>query len=179
MSTDRFHTDQCPRQTDAGAYVLHALSTEEGADYGSHLGACTHCRSEVAELRLVVDTLPIAAPQVTPSPALKSRIMAVVDAESELLLAAGPDAEAEQAHSGGHEHRGREQHADEVDRAAGQHDHDAVRGDRERQQHRSAGQRQRRGDQPPPAGRGTVQGRREWPHPRHRRGRRRAASTLR
>jgi len=83
----------CHRGIDAGAYVLHALSAEESRSYADHLCQCDHCRLEVQDLRLVVDTLPIAAPQTTPPTALRSRIMSVVNGESELLLAAGADAD--------------------------------------------------------------------------------------
>ncbi|MCW3012538.1 MAG: hypothetical protein JWO90_2942 [Solirubrobacterales bacterium] len=93
MSHQPLPRSECPRGIDAGAYVLHALNAEEGDAFAGHLADCAHCRLEVDELRLVVDTLPNAAPQMTPPPALKSRIMAVVGAESELLLAAGPEAD--------------------------------------------------------------------------------------
>ena len=90
-----FHADdeQCPRGIDAGAYVLQALDADERRAYAEHVAGCAHCGPEVAALRRVVDTLPLAAPQVAPPAALKSRIMSVVTAESELLLAAGPAAD--------------------------------------------------------------------------------------
>ncbi|MDQ3631042.1 MAG: hypothetical protein M3417_07205, partial [Actinomycetota bacterium] len=91
MSELRAKPSGCHRGIDAGAYVLHALDAEEFRSYHEHLAHCDHCRVEVGDLRLVVDTLPIAAPQTPPPPALRSRIMAAVHAESELLLAAGPD----------------------------------------------------------------------------------------
>lgn len=93
MSQFRASSFDCPRGIDAGAYVLHALDLDERRSYAEHLAECDHCRLEANNLRLVVDALPIAAPQATPPAALKSRIMAVVDAESELLLAAGPEAD--------------------------------------------------------------------------------------
>jgi anti-sigma-K factor RskA len=93
MSEQRAGFSGCHRGIDAGVYVLHALSAEESRDYTEHLTQCRHCRAEVGDLRLVADTLPIAAPQTSPPPALRSRIMAVVNAESELLLAAGPAAD--------------------------------------------------------------------------------------
>lgn len=91
----RFPTSSfdCPDGIDAGVYVLYAMGADERRGYAEHLAVCEHCRAEVGNLRLVVDALPIAAPQTTPPAALKSRIMAVVDAESELLLAAGPAAD--------------------------------------------------------------------------------------
>src|ERR687885_88835 len=51
------------------------------------------CRREVAELQMVADTLPLAAPQVAPPPELKERIMAAVRAEAAVLAAAGPEAD--------------------------------------------------------------------------------------
>jgi anti-sigma-K factor RskA len=42
---------------------------------------------------MVADTLPLAAPQVAPPPELKMRIMAAVEAEADLLEAAGPEAD--------------------------------------------------------------------------------------
>ncbi len=87
------HEDACSRGIDAGAYVLSALDSAEAASFATHLEACDHCRLEVSELQLVVDTLPIAAPQAAPPLALKSRIMAVVEREAELLRAAGPESD--------------------------------------------------------------------------------------
>ena len=91
MSDTRSESFECPRGIDAGAFALRALTDAEGAEYAEHLGHCAACTAEVHVLRSVVDTLPIAAPQVAPSSALKSRIMAVVAAESELLRAAGSE----------------------------------------------------------------------------------------
>jgi anti-sigma-K factor RskA len=86
---DPRHQD-CEHGLDAGAYVLRALSDAEHERYVAHLAECEDCRFEVARLSQVVDTLPMAAPQLMPPPALKGRIMSVVNAESELLLATGP-----------------------------------------------------------------------------------------
>lgn len=93
MSRFREHLSQCPHGIDAGAYVLKALSPDERHGYAEHLSTCDHCRVEVDQLRLVVDSLPMSVPQAAPPEALKSRIMSVVSAESELLLAAGPEAD--------------------------------------------------------------------------------------
>lgn len=81
----------CERGIDAGAYVLHALTDEEAAAYREHVADCPECLHEIEQLRMVVDTLPIAAPQFAPPPALKDRIMREVRAEAELLQAAGPE----------------------------------------------------------------------------------------
>lgn len=93
MSQFRANSPDCPRGTDAGAYVLRALDLDECRSFDEHLAECDGCRLEVNDLQLVVDALPIAAPHATPPVALKSRIMTVVGAESELLLAAGPAAD--------------------------------------------------------------------------------------
>ncbi len=93
MSRFGTSTSDCPRGIDTGAYVLRALEPDESHGYAEHLEVCGHCRLVVNDLRLAVDALSIAAPQTAPPAALKSRIMAVVGAESELLLAAGPAAD--------------------------------------------------------------------------------------
>lgn len=93
MSQFRARLSDCPRGVDAGAYVLSALEQDEYHAYVQHLASCDHCRLEVDELRLVVDTLPISVSQTAPPPALKGRIMAVVNAEAELLRAADPAAD--------------------------------------------------------------------------------------
>ncbi|WP_354698256.1 hypothetical protein DSM112329_03923 [Paraconexibacter sp. AEG42_29] len=83
----------CERGLDAGAYLLSALPPEDHASFIAHLRSCDCCQREVEDLQLVVDTLPMAAPQFAPPAALKDRIMRVVDAEAELLRAAGPEAD--------------------------------------------------------------------------------------
>ncbi len=83
----------CDHVDDVGAYLLRALPLEEASAFEAHLAACAGCRRELAHLQVVVDTLPIAAPQFAPPPELKDRIMRVVDAEAELLRAAGPEAD--------------------------------------------------------------------------------------
>lgn len=84
---------ECDRALDAGAYLLSALPPEEHDLFAAHLQSCRNCRHEVEQLQLVVDTLPMAAPQLVPPAELKDRIMRVVNAEAELLRAAGPEAD--------------------------------------------------------------------------------------
>lgn len=62
----------------SGAYVLDALSPEESQAVEAHLGECPDCSQLIKELRSVVELLPLAVPQVDPSPALKERILAAV-----------------------------------------------------------------------------------------------------
>lgn len=40
----------CPRQPEAGAYLLGALSPAERAEYAEHLAQCPHCLREVGQL---------------------------------------------------------------------------------------------------------------------------------
>lgn len=83
----------CPQRDSAGPWVLGALGEEEQHTFATHLESCEVCRREVADLQVVADVLPMAAPQVVPPPELKSRIMAVVTAEAQLLRATGPEAD--------------------------------------------------------------------------------------
>jgi anti-sigma factor RsiW len=85
--------DECEHGADIGAYLLSALPPEDHERFAAHLSTCRACREEVAQLQIVVDTLPMAAPQLVPPPALKDRIMRVVDSEAELLRASGPEAD--------------------------------------------------------------------------------------
>jgi hypothetical protein len=81
----------CERGLDAGAFVLRALPDDEQRAFAAHVATCPHCSAEVEQLQLVVDTLPVAAPQVAPPPELKGRLMAIVESEAQLLRAAAPD----------------------------------------------------------------------------------------
>jgi anti-sigma-K factor RskA len=83
----------CPRRDDAGPWVLGALADEDAATFATHLESCEACQADVAALQGVADVLPMAAPQVAPRPELRSRIMAVVESEAQLLRAASPDAD--------------------------------------------------------------------------------------
>lgn len=87
-----FSERECPQSAEAGAFVLGALDDEDH-DYRAHLAGCPICRAEVAELRVVIDAVPGAAPDAVASDELRARVMAVVRAEAELLKAAGPDAD--------------------------------------------------------------------------------------
>jgi anti-sigma-K factor RskA len=83
----------CPQRDSAGPWVLGALGEEEQHAFATHLRECEICRREVADLQVVADVLPMAAPQVVPPPELKGRIMDVVRSEAQLLSAAGPAAD--------------------------------------------------------------------------------------
>jgi anti-sigma-K factor RskA len=86
-------TDDCRHRDDAGPWVLGALDDADARTFAEHLESCSICSLEVAELQVVADVLPMAAPQLVPPPALKSRIMGIVESEAQLLRAAGPEAD--------------------------------------------------------------------------------------
>lgn len=74
------HANGCG--ADVAPYALGALTDEEARRFERHLETCELCRSDLAALRPVVDALPAAADAVPPPPALKRRIMSVVEAEA-------------------------------------------------------------------------------------------------
>jgi hypothetical protein len=85
--------DICPRIDDAGSYVLRAMPDDEWELYTAHVAGCHVCADKVAELGFVSDALLSAVPQLSAPPEIRDRVMSVVRAESELLLAAGPMAD--------------------------------------------------------------------------------------
>lgn len=72
----------------AGTYVLGAMPQDERIAYEEHLSACPICRAEADELGVTASVLPLGAPAMRPPDALKSRIMAEVEREAELLASA-------------------------------------------------------------------------------------------
>lgn len=86
-------SETCPRIDDAASYVLRAIPDGEWEGYAAHLSHCRLCAAKVAELSVVSDALLSAVPQVSAPPEIRSRVMAVVNAEAELLRAAGPMAD--------------------------------------------------------------------------------------
>jgi anti-sigma-K factor RskA len=84
---------RCAHRDDAGPWVLGALGEPDAGTFATHMEQCRECQDEVAQLQVVADVLPMAAPQVVPPPELKRRIMVVVESEAQLLRAAGPDAD--------------------------------------------------------------------------------------
>jgi anti-sigma-K factor RskA len=86
---------QHERWADAvGSYLLGALPADEREGFAAHLEQCPVCRADVEELSVAAEALPLSVPAVAPPPALKDRIMAVVESEAELLAAAGEQADA-------------------------------------------------------------------------------------
>jgi len=74
------HTDGCG--SDVAAYALGALTEDETRRFEEHLETCELCRADLAALKPVVAALPAAAEPLQPPPALKKRIMSVVEAEA-------------------------------------------------------------------------------------------------
>ena len=79
-------------QDASGAYVLGAMEPEEAAAYAAHLAGCSVCRTEVHELQVAANALPVSVPQLAAPAALESRVMAVVRPEAERRSAAGSGA---------------------------------------------------------------------------------------
>ena len=76
-----------------GAYALGALPDSERERVQAHLSECSQCRAELDWLRPAVDALPASVSPIPPPPELKARIMEIVEAEAELLRAAGERAD--------------------------------------------------------------------------------------
>lgn len=76
-----------------GAYVLGALPEAESAQVELHLASCRECQAELEWLRVAADALPASVAQVAAPPSLKDRVMNIVEAEAELLRAAGKEAD--------------------------------------------------------------------------------------
>ena len=85
--------ETCPRLDDAASYVLRAMPDGEWEQYRDHVARCQACAAKIEELGFVSDALLNAVPQISAPPEIKSRVMAVVNAEAELLRAAGPMAD--------------------------------------------------------------------------------------
>lgn len=85
--------DTCPKIDDAASYVLRAMADDEWQRYAAHVEECPVCAAKIAELSFVSDALLNAVPQVTAPPEIRNRVMSVVRAESELLLATGATAD--------------------------------------------------------------------------------------
>ena len=66
---------------EAAAYALGALEPAEAEAFARHMQSCAVCRDEVAAFALVVDALPLAAPQHETPHALRRRVMAQARAQ--------------------------------------------------------------------------------------------------
>jgi len=60
---------------EAAAYALGALAPAEAEAFARHMESCAVCRDEVAAYALVVDALPLAAPQQAAPWALRRRVL--------------------------------------------------------------------------------------------------------
>jgi anti-sigma-K factor RskA len=81
-------TDHDELRDNAGPWVLGALDDDEAWRFSAHLEVCSSCREEVERLRVAAAALPLAATPVEPPPALKARLMNIVQAEAQERRAA-------------------------------------------------------------------------------------------
>ncbi|MFZ0218385.1 MAG: anti-sigma factor [Candidatus Dormiibacterota bacterium] len=65
---------------EVAAYVLDALEPGEEAAVEAHLASCASCREIERRLRGVTSALPLSAPEATPPPRLRERVLAIAGA---------------------------------------------------------------------------------------------------
>jgi anti-sigma-K factor RskA len=70
MNAENHVTDYLP------AYALEILEDDELDQVNEHLASCPSCRLELEKFQSVVEQMPLAAPEHTPPPDLKGRILA-------------------------------------------------------------------------------------------------------
>jgi anti-sigma-K factor RskA len=75
------------------AYALGALPEGDADRVRRHLTGCRECRVELEWLRPAIDALPASVTPLEPPTELKARVMEIVQAEAELLSAAGEPAD--------------------------------------------------------------------------------------
>jgi hypothetical protein len=80
--------DRCPHPDLAGV-ALEALEPVEHDTVLRHVAGCGACAAELRVLRASRDALALDVPHVTPSPALRARVLAEVRREAALFAAAG------------------------------------------------------------------------------------------
>jgi anti-sigma-K factor RskA len=61
----------------AALYVVGALDARERAAFEAHVRECASCAAEIQSLGAAAHALPLAAPQVDPPAALRSRVLAI------------------------------------------------------------------------------------------------------
>ena len=83
----------CDWRDAVGAYLLGAVSDVQARRFSAHLRDCRQCRADAEQLRPIVDALAAGVERIPPPPGLKRRIMADVEAQAELLRAAGAQAD--------------------------------------------------------------------------------------
>ncbi|MGH3905308.1 MAG: hypothetical protein ACRDTE_14120 [Pseudonocardiaceae bacterium] len=74
---DQSHAPACPNSEMAVGLALHALEPDEEILVAAHLPDCAECARIVAETEQVGTTLGLSIPEMTPSPELEQRILAV------------------------------------------------------------------------------------------------------
>lgn len=57
------------------AYALNVIDAEDAENVRHHLVGCAYCQAELEAYELVVDSLPLAASEASPSPLLKDRLL--------------------------------------------------------------------------------------------------------
>jgi anti-sigma-K factor RskA len=72
------------------AYALHILEASEAAQVEAHIATCAACQQELQAQQAVVGLLALAAPTVTPSPTLKTRLMQEIEGELAETAVAAP-----------------------------------------------------------------------------------------
>jgi anti-sigma factor RsiW len=83
----------CEWSNAAPAYLLSALPDQDARGFEAHLDGCDACSAQLTHLRPAVDALALSVERVDPPGDLRSRVMAQVKAEADLLRAAGPEAD--------------------------------------------------------------------------------------
>ncbi len=69
----------------SAAYALGAVTPEEQQAARAHIATCSKCTRLDRQLRSVVDMLPLSVTQVTPSAALRERVLAAVQQEGRVV----------------------------------------------------------------------------------------------
>jgi len=71
-------------------YALDALDPDERRTYEAHLPDCARCREELASFWSVAESLAVGASGATPSPELRTRILAGARAEPQVVVPLEP-----------------------------------------------------------------------------------------
>lgn len=85
MSADHQRFDEL-----AVGWALHALEPEDETEFARHLPGCSRCAATVAETREVMGAMAADLPAAEPSPALRERLRAAVEATEQVHRPAAP-----------------------------------------------------------------------------------------
>lgn len=77
MTEEQYHVHDL-----LAAYVLGAVTPAEAALVEEHLATCALCRGQAGEFSQIERALPALAGELAPPPALKARLMSIVEAEA-------------------------------------------------------------------------------------------------